>query len=178
MVSAPDIRGLWGFTTVPGTVREDGTIDNTVTTNGIYMPDGRTSSTAAVMMEGTSSKENSWEFLKWWVSEEAQTAFGKELESLMGAAARYPTANRHAFENLPWPTRDYQALSAQMENLRGIPQVPGGYFTWRNVNNAFYRTVVNQNMAPREALTEYVRYINDEINHKRNEFNMDILTSP
>lgn len=178
MVSAPDIRGLWGFTTVPGTVREDGSIDNTVTTNGIYMPDGRTSSTAAVMMEGTSSKENSWEFLKWWVSEEAQTAFGKELESLMGAAARYPTANRHAFENLPWPTRDYQALSAQMENLRGIPQVPGGYFTWRNVNNAFYRTVVNQNMAPREALTEYVRYINDEINHKRNEFNMDILTSP
>src|SRR5699024_7533083 len=72
MVSAPDIRGLWGFTTVPGTVREDGTIDNTVTTNGIYMPDGRTSSTAAVMMEGTSSKTNSWDFMKWWVSEETQ----------------------------------------------------------------------------------------------------------
>lgn len=178
MVSAPDIRGLWGFTTVPGTIREDGTIDKTVTTNGVYMPDGRTSTTAAVMMEGTSSKENSWEFLKWWVSEEAQTAFGKELESLMGAAARYPTANKNAFEKLPWPTRDYQALSEQMESLRGIPQVPGGYFTWRNVNNAFYRTVVNKNMAPREALTEYVRYINDEIAHKRNEFNMDIFTSP
>lgn len=178
MISAPDIRGLWGFTTVPGTVHEDGRIDTTVTTNGIYMPDGRTSTTASVMMQGTVSEENSWDFMKWWVSEETQTAFGKELESLMGAAARYPTANRHAFENLPWPTRDYQALSSQMENLRGIPQVPGGYFTWRNVNNAFYRTVVNQNMAPREALTEYVRYINDEINHKRNEFNMELYTSP
>ena len=173
MVSAPDIRGLWGFTTVPGTVQEDGSVNKTVTSNGAMTATGGTTTTATVMMSATDDKENAWDFMKWWVSEDTQTSFGKELESLMGAAARYPTANKAAFENLPWPVKDYQALSSQMESLQGIPQVPGGYFTWRNVNNAFYKTVVSKTMAPREALTEYVRYINDEIDYKRNEFNLE-----
>ena len=59
--------------------------------------------------------------------------------------------------------------------MKGIPQVPGGYFTWRNVNNAFYRVVISedkQKMQPREALTDYVRYINDEITFKRAEFGL------
>jgi hypothetical protein len=34
--------------------------------------------------------------------------------------------------------RDYRALVEQMQYVRGIPQVPGGYYTWRNINNAFY----------------------------------------
>lgn len=95
----------------------------------------------------------------------------------MGASARYMTANVEAFANLPWPIQDYRALAEQFENVRGIRQVPGGYFTWRNVNNAFYRVVVSTEeewMAPREALTEYVNYINDEINHKREEFGMTV----
>ena len=35
MVSAPEIRGLWDFTTIPGTLREDGTIDITSHTAGL-----------------------------------------------------------------------------------------------------------------------------------------------
>lgn len=174
MVSAPDIRGLWGFIRVPGTIQEDGSINYTVTSNGAVTATGATTTTGTVMMEGANNKDNAWEFMKWWVSEDTQTSFGKELESLMGAAARYPTANKHAFQNLPWPVRDFQALSSQMSSLQGIPQVPGGYFTWRNVNNAFYKTVVSKTMSPREALTEYVRYINDEIDHKRAEFNFEL----
>lgn len=164
-VSAPDIKGLWGFSSVPGTVREDGTIDNTVTSTG----------TGSVMMEASKEKKASWEFLKWWTSAEIQTQYGRELEGLMGASARYQTANIEAFSMLPWPASDYQALSEQFEHVVGIPQVPGGYYSWRNVDNAYYRVVSiadTKKMQPREALTEYVRYINEEITYKRREFGL------
>ena len=141
---------------VPGTVKEDGSVDYSVSSAG----------SAAIIMSQTKEKEAAWEFLKWWVSTETQIQYGREMEALMGAAARYPTANVEAFESLPWPSEDYEALTKQFQWMKGIPQVPGGYFTWRNVNNAFYRVVISedkQKMQPREALTDYVRYINDEL---------------
>lgn len=164
-VSAPDIKGLWGFASLPGTVQEDGTVNNTVASTGL----------ACMMMNNSEDKEASWEFMKWWTSAEIQTAYGREMEGLMGAAARYPSANMEAFNSLPWPVNDYDALSEQFESVKGIRQVPGGYFSWRNVNNAFYRVVSaaeKDKMPPREALTEYIRYINDEITYKRTEFGM------
>jgi hypothetical protein len=85
------------------------------------------------------------------------------------------TANAKAQASLPWSVSEYKELSEQMKYLQGIPQVPGGYFTWRNVNNAFYTTVVSKTMQAREALTEYVRYINEEINYKRKEFNLPLM---
>lgn len=164
-VSAPDIKGLWGFTGVPGTLREDGTINNSVASAG----------TASVMMEACKDKASAWEFMKWWCSADTQADYGREMESLMGASARYPTANKEAFANLPWPAEDYKALKEQFESAEGIPQVPGGYYSWRNVSNAFYRVIVAKNMQPREALTEYVKYIDGEITHKRKEFGMSYL---
>ncbi len=164
-VSAPDIKGLWGFSKVPGTVREDGTVNHSVSSQG----------SATIMMNQTKEKEAAWEFMKWWTSTETQIQYGREMEALMGAAARYPTANIEAFESLPWPTEDYEALKEQFTWMKGIPQVPGGYYTWRNVNNAFYKVAVATNtdkMQPREALTEFVRYINDEITFKRAEFGL------
>jgi ABC-type glycerol-3-phosphate transport system substrate-binding protein len=163
-VSAPEIRGLWGFTSIPATVHEDGSIRNDVPSNG----------TACIMMDQAEHKEAAWTFMKWWVSEDIQTKYGREMEGLMGAAARYPTANIQAFANLPWPTEDYLALANQFEKVRGIPQVPGGYFTARHINNAFYATVVGGDITPREALIDYVRYINDEIQHKRKEFGLEV----
>lgn len=164
-VSAPDIKGLWGFSMVPGTVREDGNVDYSVSSTG----------SATIMMNQTKDKASSWEFMKWWVSAEAQTQYAREMEALMGASARYPTANIEAFNNLPWPTEDYEALMAQFEWMKGIPQVPGGYYSWRNVTNAFYK-VANasdeEKMMPREALMDYVRYINEEITFKRKEFGL------
>lgn len=165
VASAPDIKGLWGFTTIPGTQTTDGSINYTAACGG----------GATIMMQACEDKAAAWEFMKWWTSAETQTAYGLELEGIMGEAARYPTANAKAFASLPWSVSEYKELSEQMQYLQGIPQVPGGYFTWRNVNNAFYTTVVSKSMQAREALTEYVRYINEEINYKRKEFNLPLM---
>ena len=165
-VSAPDIKGLWDFTHVPGTLREDGTLDTTTGCSGL----------ANIIMSATKEPEACWEFLKWWTSAETQTLYGREMESLMGSSARVATANQEALANLSWPIRDYKALSAQFQNVKGIPQVPGGYYTWRNVNNAFYAVTTgsgseNGNTA-REELMDKIYYINAEITYKRTEFGL------
>jgi len=90
----------------------------------------------------------------------------------MGSAARHPTANMEAFSRMPWPLQDYQNLMAQMQYIRGIPQVPGGYFTPRQIRNAFYTTVELRNIGAREAMADFVRLINDEIRNKRREFGL------
>ncbi|MDQ0169490.1 extracellular solute-binding protein [Paenibacillus tundrae] len=160
-VMAPEIRNLWDFTIVPGTELPDGSIRHEVA-----------SSTSAVMMlENANNKEAAWKFMKWWTDGQTQIEYGREMEGLMGAAARYPTANIEALEQLPWPVKDYQNLEKQWEWVQGIPQVPGGYFTGRHLDNAF-RKVVNANENPREALSDYVLYIDDEIELKRREFNL------
>ena len=160
-VMAPEIKGLWDFTMVPGTRQEDGTVRHDVAS----------STTAVLILEKAKDKEASWEFLKWWTSKEIQIQFGREMEALMGEAARYPTANIEALEELPWPVEHYRNLNEQWKWVRGIPQVPGGYFTGRHLDNAF-RKVINAGENYREALLDYVIYINEEIEIKRKEFNL------
>ena len=165
-VSAPDIAGLWDFTVVPGTVKEDGTVDHSVGCTGL----------ASMIMADTEEKDACWEFLKWWTSAEVQTLFDREMESLMGSAARVATANQEAFENMPWPVDTYEALSEAFTWVKGIPQVPGGYYSWRNVNNAFYTVTTDSDTAsPREELMDKGLYINDEITYKRKEFGLATL---
>ncbi|WFR62273.1 hypothetical protein P9222_29285 [Paenibacillus amylolyticus] len=55
--------------------------------------------------------------------------------------------------------------------MKGIPEVPGGYFTGRHLFNAFYKTVVGQ-VEARESIMDYTQYIQDEIRVKRNEFGL------
>ncbi len=163
-VSAPDIAGLWSFTQIPGTVKEDGSVDHSVASTGL----------ASMIMADTEHADASWQFLKWWTSEETQTKYGREMEGLMGSAARVPTANYEAFLNMPWPVDDFEALQESMKWVKGIPQVPGGYYSWRNVYNAFYTVVNNNDTAlPREELMDKVIYINAEIDYKREELELD-----
>lgn len=164
-VSAPDIAGLWDFTIVPGTVKEDGTVDHSVGCTGL----------ASMIMADTEEPEACWEFLKWWTSAEVQTLYDREMESLMGSAARVATANQEAFNNIPWSVDTYEALAEAFQWVKGIPQVPGGYYSWRNVNNAFYTVTTETDTAsPREELMDKVLYIDDEITYKRKEFGLPI----
>lgn len=163
-VSAPDIDGLWSIAPVPGTRKADGTIDRSVGSTGL----------TSLMMSATKEKEACWEFLKWWTSDEVQTNFGYEMESLQGKAGRVPTANLEAFQKLAWKAADMDALLEQYQWVEGIPQVPGGYYSWRNVNNAFYTVTTDTDFAsPREELMDKVVLINQELSYKWEEFELN-----
>ena len=165
MVSAPEIRGLWDFTLFPGTRKADGTIDRTVQTDGL-----------CCVMTATNdeqTRKNAWEFMKWWVSTDSQVRFGREMESILGASARYQTANRDAMRQLAWSDRQLKVLQEQMEQTKGFPEIAGGYSTTRHITNAI-RKVINTKEDPRETLMNYARTINEEIRIKRREFNLPL----
>jgi len=162
-VFAPEIKGLWDITLVPGTMDENGEVNHLSTADG----------TCCFILADTEKAEDSWEFLKWWVSSEIQAKYGNAVEDKLGASARYAPANIEALAEIPWSTSFYNELSAQLENVVGIPEVPGGYFTPRNFNNAF-RAVVYEESDARETLLEYVEIINDEITRKREEFGLTV----
>ena len=161
-VSAPEIRGLWDFAPIPGVKKADGTIRRE-TSNG---------SSSCIMVKLSNKKQSAWEFMKWWTSKDAQMRFGREMESILGASARHPSANKEALSELPWPTRHFRNLIEQGKWVKGIPEVPGGYFTPRHVDNAFRKVILNGDN-PRETLLDYINYINEEIALKRQEFGLD-----
>jgi ABC-type glycerol-3-phosphate transport system substrate-binding protein len=165
-VFAPEIRGKWNFTAVPGTEYLDDQDQTQIRRDTVSM------TTGTMIMDQSTKKDASWEFLKWWTSTDVQVRFGREMEGILGAAARYPTANVDALAQLPWTVEEYQKLYEQWQWVKGIPEVPGGYMTGRHLDNAF-RLVIDDFANPRETIYDYVQVINDEIEKKRREFDLD-----
>ncbi len=166
-VLAPEIRGLWEFNLIPGTEQEDGTIDRSCSSWGYC--------TMFLKNEDRSQEltDKCWEFLKWWADSTTQTRYGRELEAVMGSAARYQTANMVSFEQLPWSADQMAILKEQWSWTEQVPEVAGGYYTTRHITNAA-RKVYNESQDPRETLLDYTDTINDEIAKKREEFGMPV----
>ena len=95
-----------------------------------------------------------------------------EIEQNMGAAARFPTANVAAFDQLPWTKTQADNLKEQWQAVTDVPQIPGNYYITRNVSFAF-RAVVLKNQNERETLYKYNKEINKEIERKREEFSLN-----
>ena len=165
-VSAPEIRGAWSIAQVPGTREEDGSVTRAapcVTGASMIIKN-------AAEKHGT--QDASWQFLKWWVSGDTQTAYAREMEAILGQAGRYLVANLEAFQRVEWNLEVRAVLREALTTLRGIPQVPGGYITGRYLNNAFISVITNYENAA-DTLYENVELINEEINAKRKEFGLD-----
>ena len=166
-ISAPEINGKWSISLVPGTLQEDGTIDHTlpVTTS------------AAMIIKDTVEKydreDEAWEFIKWWVSGDTQTNYAAEMEAVLGSSGRYMVANLESFDKIFWPVDVMNVLQDSLPWLREIKQIPGGYLTGRNLNNAFYQVLENATDRPIDVITEYNETLNEEIAKKRSEFGMD-----
>ena len=164
-VFAPEIKGLWKFIPIPGKQKSDGTIENISVGTG--MND---------MILTTSKKQDlGWEFLKWWTSADIQSKFAKEMETVLGPAAKQPTANMEALTGMTWNSTEAQSLQKQLEYVKAIPEVPGGYYLSRVLNfavNRVYNSSGTQNMAenPVEVLSDYVDELNNELKRKREEF--------
>ena len=157
--TAPEIRGLWEMTLIPGVERENGIIDRTESASG----------SGVVMLKDTRHEKAAWEFIKWWVSAQTQADYGNELEMLFGKASRYNPASAEAMTKLMWDESDLELLLKQREFVKELPEVLGGYYTSRGLDNAF-RNVVLSGRNYREALREQEIKINAEFVRKQREF--------
>lgn len=159
-IGAPELKGRWGIAPFPGLRRADGSIDNTV---------GTSVNSTNIILESSTKKDAAWQFLQWWMSEETQIEYGKLVESTVGIGARWNTANVEAFRKLPWTDEEIDVITAQWENLRMQPVVPGSYSTGRHVSFAWNKTVIS-GITPRDALEEAVEKINTELETKQEEY--------
>lgn len=159
-VAAPELAGKWGIAPLPGVEKEDGTIDRTA---------GAITSQGDIIMKQSEHPEDAWEFLKWWSSTNVQAGFAREVEALMGAEARWNTANKEAFLELSWNDEDIEVIQEQWKWAKETPTVLGGYFTARHLTNA-WTTVVVSGGDPMDAIEQAVKDINRELRMKQEEY--------
>ena len=162
---APEIKNLWSFAPMPGTVREDGTVDNRAVC----------ATTQCIMLKTAQERDRedaAWTFMKWWMSTDIQLDYANSIESILGSSARYATANREVLQRLPWATGDLEKIMEQFAHTKGIPPVPGHYMTSRMLEYTF-DAVVTSGANPRETLYLNIKDINAELKKKRAEFRLD-----
>ena len=164
-MAAPEIRGLWEFEPIPGTVNDDGTVSHATTS----------SSAGAVIFSklNEEQRKNAWELIKWFTSAEIQSEYGRSIEALLGPMGRFETANYEALEQLAWSQTELNTIREQMQNTVDIDIIPATYIVTRNITNAF-RETVNLSSNPRDTLAWYNKDINDEIIRKLEELGIEV----
>lgn len=158
---APELNGKWAMYEIPGTLREDGTIDRSTDAAG----------TASVIVGDTAAPEAAFAFLDWWATTESQARFCREIEDILGPSGRYATANVEAFDTTNWSSAQRTVIQRQREWVWEIPETPFSYIISRNLNNLFVN-VVNNGAEIRESMLKYERIIQSEIDRKYEELEM------
>ena len=154
-VAAPELDGLWGFTAVPGTVRQDGSISRASSGGG----------TGCFILKSTKAPQKAWEFLKWWTSADTQLSYSNDIESVIGPAGRVAVANVEAIKGLSWDTGMLDELLSAWSQVEEIPEYPGSYYVSRSIYQSFWN-VVNANKNTKDMLMKYGREANEEISRK------------
>lgn len=157
-VAAPEIDGLWSFTKIPGTVKEDGTIDHT---------DAGTGSACAMLQMSADNgrQDEAWEFLKWWTSADTQLSYSNDVETILGPAGRVAVSNKEALESLTWDDGALEALVDARNWVTEIPEYPGSYYVQRAIYQAYWN-VVSNGKNTKDMMMKFGTEANNEIARK------------
>ena len=92
--AASELDGLWGMDLHPGVLDpQTGEINRSAASGAQW----------SMILGNTNLPDDSWEFLKWWMSEDIQASFGQILQSTYGKAYFWNSANLRAFERSSMP---------------------------------------------------------------------------
>jgi ABC-type glycerol-3-phosphate transport system substrate-binding protein len=157
--AAPELAGLWDLALYPATVLPNGE-ENRWTTG---------SAQTGIIFKDTDQPEEAWEFLKWWMSTETQTAFQEQLLLSFGPEYLWFSANEEAFRRLDIPEGDRAVIDEQRQWVQEPVRLPGSYMQERELSNAWNR-VVFDGANVRVAIDRAIMLINREITRKMEEF--------
>ena len=161
MYTAPDLYGKWDIAPIPGIYQEDGTLNR--------MSGG--ASTTLMIFTDSKEKEGAWEFAKWWMSTDVQTLYSTEIEAIQGLEARWNTANVEAFKSMSWDENHMKVFQIAWKNFKNMPNTLGGYYTGRNVTNAWTRVVMND-VNTRTSWEKCIDEIENEMKRKQLEYGL------
>jgi len=157
-LAAPELEGLWGMDLYPATILDDGAQNRYVTG----------SAQTCMIMADTDMPQESWEFLKWWMSTETQVQFERQLLMNYGPEYLWYTANLEAFRYLPIPEEHKDVILAQWQWLQEPVRLPGAYMQERAISNA-WNQIVFGGRNPRVAIDDAILVTNREITRKLEE---------
>ncbi|MBQ6816047.1 MAG: extracellular solute-binding protein [Clostridia bacterium] len=160
--AAPEIVGKWSIAKMPGTMGEDGVINYAQSDTG----------TACVIPNISKYKDEAWTFLKWWTDANTQYRYSVMLEAILGEVGRRTTANIEAFKMLSWESNDLEIMLDAWSYVKGLKEVPGGYYVERSVMQAF-QNVINLSENPKDMIFKWAKIADAEIERKRGEYNLD-----
>lgn len=157
--AAPEIDGRWIVTLIPGTTNENGEISHVSAGSG----------EGCGITKLSKNPENAWLFLKWWTEADTQLKYSENLESLLGPLGRVATANTDALKRMGWDAEMLDMLNKHLDLIVQIPELPGGYYTSRGLDQVFWN-VVESNKNPTDMMLEWGAIVDAEIERKRNEY--------
>ncbi|MBQ7726844.1 MAG: extracellular solute-binding protein [Clostridia bacterium] len=157
--AASEIRGLWGITLIPGVKDENGVINRTQAGAG----------TGCAILKNSDQVDQAWEFLKWWTSDKVQLKYSQNIESILGITGRNMTSNVEALSGLSWNMGDFDILKEQWSMVNEMPEVPGGYYIPRVVDQAFWN-VIGNGKGIEEMLLKWDKAADTEIAEKRSQY--------
>mgnify|MGYP000846013288 FL=1 len=158
--AAPEIAGQWGIAPVVGVADGKGGVNNSMW--AVY--------SASSIMADTNMPEESWDFLKWFMSEKVQTSYVNGLQMTFGPEFIWASANLKAFANTTAYSKEHMTvLLEQLSKAKEIPLHPAFVIVEREISDAWNR-VVFDGMAPRTSLDQAITRSNREITKKLKEF--------
>ncbi len=157
--AAPEIQGRWAIAPIPGIMQDNGEIDRSIGGSG----------TGCSVVAPSPNKDNAWQFLCWWTSAGTQLRYNNNVESILGTVSRTATANIEAFSSYSWNANDLDILLEQWSWVKELPEVPGGYYVSRAVDQAYW-AVLNGDSNEKDAMLEWGEVADNEIARKIAEY--------
>ena len=154
--AAPEIAGQWIMTSIPGTEQPDGTLDRSTSASG----------TCTIILNNCKDKDAAWEFVRWWNSAEVQMMYARDVEAELSTLGRHTPANLEAFQGSLWSDEEKALLLQQWKNVVEVPEIPGGYYVSRNIDNAFRQVFYNGENA-RDTLNYWMNAVDEELARKQ-----------
>ncbi|MDA3932093.1 MAG: extracellular solute-binding protein, partial [Tenericutes bacterium] len=159
-IAAPEIAGKWNIAPHPGVYNEEtGEIERWAASGAQSL----------MILSDTELPDESWSFVKWWMSTETQVRFAERLQTTYGTEFLWNTANLDAFAQSSLPAEHLEVILTQWEYALEASRIPGTYMVEREISNA-WNTIIFDDANPRIALDEAVKTSNREIIYRMEEF--------
>ena len=85
---------------------------------------------------------------------------------VLSTLGRHTPANLEAFQGSLWSDEEKELLLQQWQNVVEVPEIPGGYYVSRNIDNAFRQVFYNGENA-RDTLNYWMNAVDEELARKQ-----------
>lgn len=170
--SSSGMDGLWDIALMPGIANADGSINRSFPTV----------SSGSMIMKDTKDPQLAWDFLKWWMQDDVQARYARQLRTTYGEEYVYLSANIRALEKGDFlPAAHQSILLEQISSSKQTPSHPADMLVERALSNAWNNVVIG-GMDVRTAIDNAAIEAKRGIDRKLKEFgymdDMGNMTAP